>query len=381
LGDIGLKIAVVHDWFPAFRGGERVVSEICKVYPEADVFTLLDFMTDEEHRAHFEGIKFQTSPVDRWPLIEKYYKHIFALYPFFMEQIDVTGYDAVISSSAAYARGVITGPEQPHLCYVHSPMRYVWDQQFEYMSQAGLGWGPKGLLFRHLAHKLRIWDTRTAHGPHMMLANSSYVQARIRQVYGRDSRVVHPPVDLSGAVMQADKDDYYVVASFLVPYKRVDLVVEAFNAMPDRRLLVVGQGQEERKLRAMAGKNITFTGYVDRPRLIEIISNARAFVFAGCEDFGIILAEAQAFGTPLLAFGRGGARDIVREFDGPEAPTGVLFKEQTVDSLKQAVTTFEARRGEITPEACAANAARFSVDRFKRELREAFEDTCTLVRA
>lgn len=338
-------------------------------------------MTDEEHRANFKDIAFHTSPVDRWPLIEKYYKNIFALYPFFMEQIDVTGYDAVISSSAAYARGVITGPEQPHLCYVHSPMRYVWDQQFEYMSQAGLGWGPKGLLFRHLAHKLRIWDTRTAHGPHMMLANSSYVQARIRQVYGRDSRVVHPPVDLSGAVMQTDKDDYYVVASFLVPYKRVDLVIEAFNDMPDRRLLVVGQGQEERKLRAMAGKNISFTGYVDRARLIKIISNARAFVFAGCEDFGIILAEAQAFGTPLLAFGRGGARDIVREFDGPEAPTGVLFKEQTVDSLKQAVTTFEARRGEITPEACAANAARFSVDRFKRELREAFEETCTLVRA
>lgn len=373
-----MKIAVVHDWFPAFRGGERVVSDICKIYPGADVFTLLNFMSETEQHRHFEGIQFHTSVADRWPLIRKYYKNLFAVYPFLIEQMNVTQYDAVISSSAAYARGVITGPDQPHLCYVHSPMRYVWDQQFEYMTQAGLGWGPTGLLFRHLAYKLRIWDTRTAHGPHLMLANSSYVRSRIQRVYGRDSRVVHPPVDLSDAEMQTNKDDYYVVASFLVPYKRVDLVVKAFNEMPNRRLLVVGQGQEEKKLRAIANKNINFTGYVDRPELVRIISNAKGFVFAGCEDFGIALAEAQAFGTPLIAFGRGGARDIVRELDGPDAPTGVLFEAQTTESLKQAIDTFEARRGEITPEACSANAARFSAERFRTEMRTAFEDTCRI---
>jgi glycosyltransferase involved in cell wall biosynthesis len=287
----------------------------------------------------------------------------------------VTGYDAVISSSAAFARGVLTRPDQPHLCYVHSPIRYAWDEQFSYLSQAGMGYGPKAMLFRWLLHKLRTWDARTAHGPDLMLANSSYVRARIKRIYGRDARVVHPPVDIEGMAYAPDKDDYYVTASFLAPYKRTDLVIAAFNATPDRRLVIVGEGQQSKALRAMAGPNVAFTGYLPREAYVRTVANARALVFAGCEDFGIALAEAQACGTPLIAFGRGGARDIVRPLGGSAVPTGVLFAQQTVDSVKDAVARFEAHARAIAPAACRHNATRFSTPRFHHEIAEAFAET------
>jgi glycosyltransferase involved in cell wall biosynthesis len=247
------SIAVVHDWCPSFRGGERVVAEICREFPQADVFTLFDFLSEQDKGDHFPGIAFTTSVANRLPGVRKYYRALFFACPLLIEQFDVTGYDAVISSSAAFARGVITRPDQPHLCYVHSPPRYAWDEQFSYLDQGGLGYGPKGLLYRRMLHNLRIWDARTAHGPDLMLANSSFVRARIRRIYGRDADVVFPPVELDSFPLETDKDDYYVTASFLAPYKRTDLVVEAFNRMPDRRLHVIGDGQQSKKLRRMAG--------------------------------------------------------------------------------------------------------------------------------
>ena len=286
--------------------------QLCQLFEDADVFTLFDFLSDKIKEEHFPGVTFQTSIANRLPKVEKYYRSLFFACPFLIEQFDVTGYDAVITSSAAFARGVLTRPDQPHLCYVHSPIRYAWDEQFSYLEQGRLGFGPKGLLFRYLLHRLRTWDTRTAHGPDLMLANSNYVRARIRRIYGRDAQVVFPPVALDEMQYAAQKDDYYVTASFLAPYKRTDLVIKAFNAMPTRRLRVVGEGQQLATLRALAGSNVEFTGYLPRCEYVKTIALARAFVFAGCEDFGIALAEAQACGTPLIAFGRGGACDIVR---------------------------------------------------------------------
>lgn len=361
------RVAVVHDWCPDFRGGERVIARICALFPNAEIFTLFDFLPAEVKEAHFKHVAFHTSAANRLPLVRRYYRSLFFLCPFLIEQFDVTGYDLVISSSAAFARGVLTRPDQPHLCYVHSPVRYAWDEQFSYLEQAGLGFGPKGFLFRYLLHRLRVWDARTAHGPDLMLANSSYVRARIRRIYGRDARVVFPPVAMGELEYREDKEDYFVTASFLAPYKRTDLVIEAFNAMPSRRLVVVGEGQQSRRLRAMAGRNVTFTGYLDRGEYVKTVAGARAMVFAGCEDFGIALAEAQACGTPLLAFERGGARDIVRPFSTVGQPTGILFSRQTVEAVVQAVNLFEANREAITPQACRANAARFSQDRFDRE--------------
>lgn len=366
------RVAIVHDWCPSFRGGERVLAELCAMFPNSEVFTLFDFFSDDIKKRYFPNVVFHTSPANKLPGVRKYYRGLFFACPFLIEQFDVTGFDAVVSSSAAFARGVLTRPDQPHVSYIHSPIRYAWDEQFSYLQQGKLGFGPVGLLYRYLLHGLRTWDTRTAHGPDVMLANSSFVRSRIKRVYGRDATVVHPPVDLDTFTMSTEKDDYYITASFMAPYKRTDLVIEAFNAMPDRRLLVVGEGQQSAALRNMAGPNIEFSGFLPQADYVRAVARARALVFAGCEDFGIALAEAQACGTPLIAFGRGGARDIVRPL-GTENPTGLLFKEQTVGSLTDAVMRFERDGSAITAQACAENAQRFSAERFRREVAQAFD--------
>lgn len=374
------SIAIVHDWCPSFRGGERVLAALCQIFKGAHVFTLLDFLPDEIKEKYFPHVKFTTSIANRLPKVEKYYRSLFFACPFLIEQFDVTGYDAVITSSAAFARGVLTRPDQPHLCYVHSPIRYAWDEQFSYLEQGHLGFGPKGLLFRYLLHKMRTWDARTAHGPDLMLANSNYVRARIRRIYGRDAQVLFPPVALDELQYAAQKDDYYITASFLAPYKRTDLVIKAFNAMPTRRLRVIGEGQQFNTLRALAGPNVEFTGYLPRCDYVKVISLAKAFVFAGCEDFGIALAEAQGCGTPVVAFGRGGACDIVRPLDATATPTGILFAEQTVKAIRDAVELFEQNCRIIAPAACRENATRFSVERFDREIHKAFDAATRLHR-
>lgn len=372
------NVALVHDWCPSFRGGERVLAELSQMYQGSEIFTLFDFLPADVKRDYFPGVTFHASPLNSWPKIEKYYRSLFFACPFFIEQFDVTGFDAVISSSAAFARGVLTRPDQPHLCYVHSPIRYAWDEQFSYLQQGRLGYGPKGLLFRYFLHKIRNWDTRTAHGPDLMLANSNYVRGRIKRIYGRDARVVFPPVGLHELKYSDRKEDYYITASFLAPYKRTDLVIKAFNEMPSRRLKVVGDGQQSARLRAMAGPNIEFAGFLPRADYVNAVAHAQALVFAGCEDFGIALAEAQACGTPLIAFERGGANDIVLPLGLAKRPTGILFDRQTVDCVRQAVEHFEANRMTITPSACQENAQRFSMARFRREIAEAFDEVVAL---
>jgi glycosyltransferase involved in cell wall biosynthesis len=373
-----MSVALVHDWCPTFRGGERVLAEMCRMFDHSDVYTLLDFLTPDVKEAYFANATFHTSIANDLPGIRRFYRSLFFLYPFLIEQFDVTGHDAVISSSAAFARGALTRPDQPHLCYVHSPIRYAWDQQFAYLSQQRLGFGPSGLLVRYALHRMRTWDTRTAHGPDMMVANSNFIRSRIRQVYGRDARVVFPPVEVDQIPCLTDKGGDYVTASFMAPYKRTDLVIEAFNRMPGRRLVVVGEGQQSKGLRALAGPNVVFAGFLSRERFLETLGRARAMVFAGCEDFGIALAETQAAGTPLIAYGHGGACDIVRPLGSVPDPTGVLFPRQTVDSVIAAVERFEENEQAMTPEACHRNAQRFSVPRFQAELRAAFLDTLAL---
>jgi glycosyltransferase involved in cell wall biosynthesis len=368
----GKSVAIVHDWCPSFRGGERVLAELCNVFPKAQVFTLFDFLDEETKNKYFPGVPFHTSVANRLPFVRKYYRALFSACPFLIEQFDVTGFDVVVSSSAAFARGVITRPDQPHLSYVHSPVRYAWDEQFSYLDQGGLGFGPKGLAFRYLMHKLRIWDARTAHGPDLMLANSSFIRARIRRVYGRDADVVFPPVHTDELVFRAEKDDYYITASFLAPYKRTDLVIRAFNEMPSRKLLVVGDGQQSSALRSLAGPNVKFAGFLPRKDYVRSVAGARALVFAGCEDFGIALAEAQFCGTPLIAFGRGGACDIVQPLGPSSQPTGVLFHQQTPESICDAIETFEQHATDIRPEWCRDNAQRFSAARFRHDIRAAF---------
>jgi glycosyltransferase involved in cell wall biosynthesis len=292
--------------------------------------------------------------------------------PLAIEQLDVSAYDLVLSSSYAVAKGVLTGPEQLHVCYCHSPMRYAWDLQHEYLRETGLGRGVRGAVARWLLHRLRVWDGRSASGVDQFIANSRYIARRIEKTYRRESAVIYPPVDIDFFTPGEAREDFFLIASRMVPYKRIDLIVDAFAAMPERRLIVVGDGPEGRRLRSRAAANVRFTGQLPREGLRDHLRRARAFVFAAREDFGIAPLEAQACGTPVIAYGKGGARETIAGLECPR-PTGVFFQEQSVPAVCRAVATFEREAARLTPDACRENAVRFNPSRFRRELKHHIE--------
>ena len=371
-----MKVAVVHEWLESYAGSERVVEQLLAIWPEADLFAVCDFLPPEE-RGFLGGRPVRTTFIQRLPFARRHFRLFLPLMPLAIEQLDLSGYDLVVSSSHAVAKGVLTGPGQLHVSYVHSPMRYAWDLQHQYLRQSGAGRGIKGTLTRLMLHRLRIWDRSSAAGVDVLVANSSYIAERIRKVWRRESLVLHPPVDIEifeppsdGYAPPPPSGNYYVVASRLVPYKRVDLVVEAFRAMPGRRLLVLGDGPEMKRVaEAAAGApNIELRGRVSHPELVQAIRSARAFVFAAEEDFGIAMVEAQACGTPVIAYGKGGSRDILRGPSHP-APTGLFFAEQSAPSIVAAVERFEALSPAIAAADCQANARRFSCERFRDAMR------------
>jgi glycosyltransferase involved in cell wall biosynthesis len=371
-----MKIALVHEWLDQYAGSERVLEQLIAMYPEADIFTLVDFMSPAD-RVMLAGRPVTTSFLQKLPFARRKFRNYLALMPIAIEQFALADYDLVISSSHAVAKGVITGPNQVHVSYVHSPMRYAWDLQAQYLQQGGLQQGLKSLYARWLLHRLRLWDMRTANGVDRFVANSRSIAARIHKVYRREAIVVHPPVDVERFALGEGARDAYLVASRFVPYKRVDLVVEAFRAMPDRRLIVVGAGSEADKIEKLAAGagNITLRPPVSQAELVTLLQQARAFVFAAEEDFGIGLVEAQACGTPLIAYGRGGARDIAAGTPptgtSPTGtpPTGVLFDRQDAAAIIDAVNRFEALPTPITPAMCRANAMRFSHATFHTAMR------------
>jgi glycosyltransferase involved in cell wall biosynthesis len=351
-----------------------VLEQLLMEWPEADVFAVCDFMPEAE-RGFLQGKQVTTSFIQRMPFARKHFRKFLGLMPLAIEQLDLSGYDVVISSSHAVAKGVLTGPGQLHISYVHSPMRYAWDLQHQYLREAGLTRGLKGAYTRWLLHRMRLWDRTSSLNPDIVLANSSYIAERIQKTWRRDAQVLHPPVDIENFTPAQNKGDYYLIASRIVPYKRVDLIAAAFRAMPNRKLMIVGDGPNEVQARAAAGDapNITFKGRVARAELIALTQGARAAVFAAEEDFGIATVEAQACGTPVIAYGRGGARDIV--VAPPDArPTGIFFQAQTTASLIAAVERFEAMAPAITPKDCRANAERFSNAYFRRRFRQVVHD-------
>ncbi len=363
-----MKVAIVHEWLEHYAGSERVLQHLIQCFPESDLFSLVDFLP-ESARFFLAGRPVRTSFIQRMPFARKKFRLYLGLMPIAIEQFDLTAYDIVISSSHSVAKGLITGPHQTHVSYVHSPMRYAWDLQAQYLREGGLEHGIKSILARWLLHKLRIWDTRTAAGVDVFVANSSFIAQRILKVYRREAVVIPPPVDIGRFVIGSEPREGYLVASRFAPYKRVELIVEAFARMPDRQLIVVGDGPNRPLVeRAAAGHaNITLLPPISTDALIKFMQRARAFVFAAEEDFGITMVEAQACGTPVIAFGRGGSRDIVVDIDA-EAPTGVLFDEQTVASVIQAVERFEACADLFTAAACRQNSMRFSTELFKHRI-------------
>lgn len=286
--------------------------------------------------------------------------------PFAIEQLDVSSADIVISSAHSVAKGVLTGPDQLHISYVHSPIRYAWDLQHQYLRESGLNKGLKGMLAKYLLHKMRIWDCRTANGVDHFIANSKFIARRIKKVYGRDADVIYPPVAVDNFEKVTEKGDFYFTASRMVPYKRMDLIVEAFGEMPDKKLVVIGDGPEINKIKSKARSNIQLLGYQPFSELKKHMQTAKAFVFAAEEDFGITPVEAQACGTPVIAFGKGGALETVIPV-GNDNPTGVFFNEQTVSSIIDAVNKFESSMSLINSDSCRMNAERFSQQRFDDE--------------
>lgn len=357
-----MRVAIVHDWLYVVGGAELVLKEMLECFPDADVFTLFDFLSDQD-RARIGLGKTKTSFMQKLPFVKTHHRMFLPLMPMAIEQFDLSGYDLVISSSYAVAKGVITGPDQIHVSYVHSPMRYAWDLQHSYLAQSGYR-GALGFAVRYLLHRMRIWDTRTANGVDVMLANSSFVARRIRKVYGRNPTVVFPPVTLSLRPQQVDRANYFLAASRLVPYKNIEQIVRAFALMPDLQLVVAGEGPEAQKLQKIATPNVSFTGYIPTPDLRRLMAMARAFVFAAEEDFGIITVEAESEGTPVLALGRGGSRETVSE-----GRTGLFFDEPTPDAISRAVRSFIAREHEFSPLACRQQAERFSTARFRSEFK------------
>jgi glycosyltransferase involved in cell wall biosynthesis len=366
ISEVLMRVAVIHDWLYVVGGAERVLADILKCYPGADVFTLFDTLSPEARRRI--GItSVRTSFLHRIPGISRLHRLFLPLMPLAIEQLDLSGYDLVISSSYAVAKGVLTGPDQVHIAYVHSPMRYAWDLQHEYLRQSNMAWGIRSVLARLFLGRMRIWDVRTAHGPDAMLANSAFVARRILKIYGRTAKVLNPPVEVSTTVTEGPRGGYFLAASRLVPYKNIHLIVEAVSKAPDLRLVVAGSGPEEARLRAMAGPNVEFRGFVPDAELRALMAGARAFVFAAEEDFGIVPVEAQAEGTPVLALGRGGALETVRA-EGPER-TGMFFDSPTPEAILACLRRFIEEEASFTRAACRTQAARFSSTRFRADLQ------------
>ena len=360
----GPRVALVHDWLTGMRGGERCLEVFCELFPDAPLYTLLHVPGSVS--PVIERRRIVTSFLQRLPVVEARYRHYLPLFPAAVRSLSLVGYDLVISLSHCVAKAVRVGPGALHLCYCFTPMRYVWDLESDYARNAG----PLArIALPPVAAALRRWDRRTG-GVHDFVAISHHIAERIRRVYGRAAEVIYPPVDVARFRVADTIDDYYLVVSALAPYKRVDLAVAA-AARLGRRLLVVGQGTEEPRLRAMAGPGVTFLGWRPDAEVAELYARCRAVLFPSVEDFGIVPLEAAAAGRPTIALARGGALETMVGLDAAAGPpTAVFFAEQTVDAVAGAMRAFEAAAARFEPRALRARAARFDRPLFVDRVRE-----------
>jgi glycosyltransferase involved in cell wall biosynthesis len=370
-----MRVAVVHDWLVIYGGAERVLEHILDMYPEADLFSLIDFVP-EKQRHFMRGKTPITSFLQKIPGVQKHYRKLLPLMPFAIEQLDLSDYDLVISSTYCVAKGVLTGPNQVHVSYCHSPMRYAWDHYHEYLREMNLERGLKSWFARWQLHKIRTWDVRSNNSVDHFVANSKFVARRISKFYGRTSTIVNPPVDTSVFQLQTEKEDYYVTAGRFVPFKRLDIVAEAFKSMPDKKLYILGDGPEMEKIKSKAGPNTVFPGFLPAAEVNRYLSKAKAFIFPSEEDFGIVPVEAQACGTPVIAFGKGGALEtvIAPGSTSGAAPTGLFFHEQTAAAIVQAVRDFESQASLFVPQKIHDHAQAFAIPKFKEKLQIEIDD-------
>jgi len=357
-----LRVAIVHDFLYTYAGAERVLEQLIALFPQAELFSLFDFLP-ENLRGFIRGKTVRSTFLQKLPWARRNHRVYLPLMPLAIEQLDLTGYDIVVSSSYLVAKGVITRPDQLHISYCHTPARFAWDLQNQYLDRRGLVHGIKSIIARLILHYVRNWDVRSSNGVDIFVTNSDFVGRRINKIYRRSAATIYPPVNTDWFVPNGEKEDFYFTVSRLVAYKRIDLIIQAFNQMPTRRLIVAGDGPEFEALRAMAGPNIRVLGYQPAERLRQYMQRARGFVFAAEEDFGIVPVEAQACGTPVIAFGRGGVLESVIP-----GQTGLFFNEQSVESVVHTVGEFESRQWDS--QLIRRNAERFSIQQFRDQFWE-----------
>lgn len=359
-----IKVAIVHDWLVNYSGSEKVLEELLKVFPQADVFTVVDYLTDEL-RKKLNGKKAYTTFIQKLPFAKNKYRYYLPLMPMAIEQLDVSGYDIVISSSHAVSKGVLSHVNQLHICYCHSPIRYAWDLYHQYIYESGLKKGLKGFIVKLIMHYLRIWDLSTINRIDHFIANSHYIARRINKVYNRSSKVIYPPVEIENFAFSESKENFYVTTSRLVAYKKIDLIAEAFSQMPDKTLYIIGEGPDFKKIKKKCADNVKMLGFQSVDLLVNYMQRAKGFVFAADEDFGITPIEAQACGTPVIAYGKGGNLETVV---GGE--TGVYFYNQTVEDLLEAIRVFERDYHTFEPLKIRKHAEQFNAKRFRENMFE-----------
>ena len=362
-----MKKALIHDWFSTYAGAEKCVESFTDIWDDFEIYSLVDFLTDADRDKILKGKHAHTSFIQKLPFAKDKYRNYLPLFPLAIEQFDLSGYDVVLSSSHAVAKGVLTHSNQLHIAYVHTPIRYAWDLYHQYLRESGLDRGLKGMLAKYFLYKIRLWDASAANRVDHYVANSRYIARRIKKTYGKPSDVIYPPVDVDKFTLREAKEDFYLTASRMVPYKKIDLIVEAFSET-DKRLLVIGDGPDMVKIKSKAGKNVELLGFADDETMADLMGRAKAFVFAAEEDFGITPVEAQACGTPVICFGRGGARETV--LDGE---SGLYFMEQNTKELLAAVAKFEQNYDKFEPVKIRENSLKFSRARFESEIKSYVE--------
>ena len=362
-----MKKALIHDWFSTYAGAEKCVESFTNIWNDFEIYGLIDFLKGADRDKILKGKHVRTSFIQKLPFAKDKYRNYLPLFPLAIEQFDLSGYDVVLSSSHAVAKGVLTHSNQLHIAYVHTPIRYAWDLYHQYLRESGLDRGLKGMLAKYFLHKIRLWDASTANRVDYYIANSRYIARRIEKTYGKPSDVIYPPVDVDKFTLREAKEEFYLTASRMVPYKKIDLIVEAFS-QTDKKLLVIGDGPDMAKIKSKAGKNVELLGFASDETMADLMGRAKAFVFAAEEDFGITPVEAQACGTPVICFGRGGARETVRDGE-----SGLYFMEQNAKELLAAVAKFEQNYDKFEPTKIRENSLKFSRARFEAEIKSYVE--------
>jgi len=358
-----IKVALIHDWLTGQRGGEKVLEVFTEIFPAAPIYTLIHF--PHSQISAIEGKKINTSFIQRMPRVKKKYRSYLPLFPLAIELFDLQEYDLIISSSHCVAKGIIPRPGSLHISYIHSPMRYAWNQYFSYFSSHKLGVLSRFFIPPAL-HRLRLWDAASTDRVDFMVANSRTVAERIYRYYRRTADVIHPPVDTDFFKIGEQEEEYYLIVSALVPYKRIEIAIHAFN-QSGKQLRIVGQGPDYKKLAKIAGKNIRFLGNLDPSELLQTYQAARALIMPGEEDFGINALESQACGVPVIAYDSGGATETVI----PQK-TGLFFSELKVDSLLSALDKFQAIA--FNKNSIRENALSFSREKFKARAAQYFQE-------